>query len=143
MFPAMIGQTPNPSAFAPLPRSLYAPVGLVMGAIVLGVSLTPAAEPFVARLLLFYAATCLAYAAMPFVRRGDIPLVAAWVVLLSELAPCVTGQLISPVKVAADALGVGMATAPVYLARLRQLMQGDVRDPARRASDARKAATAA
>jgi hypothetical protein len=37
--------------------------------------------------------------------------VAAWVVLLSELAPCITGQLISPIKVTADALGVAMAAA--------------------------------
>ena len=36
----------------------------------------------------------------------DIPLVAAWVVLLSELAPCFAGQLMSPANVLADALGV-------------------------------------
>jgi hypothetical protein len=133
MFAVMIGQPltlPGPAA---LPRALYAPVGAAMGLVVLLLSLSPVAEPFMARLMLFYVGTLLAYALMPFVRRGDIPLVAAWVVLLSELAPCVAGQLISPGKVTADALGVAMATGPVYLARLRQVLQGDVRPGGRRA----------
>jgi hypothetical protein len=135
MFPAMIGQNLTLHGHAALPRTVYVPVGLALGAVVLGLSLTPLAEPFVVRLLLFYAATLAAYGLMPFVRRGDIPLVAAWVVLLSELAPCIGGQLISPEKVTADALGVAMAAGPVYLARLRQLMQGDVRPGGRRASE--------
>ena len=74
----------------------------MLGAAVLVASLSPPAEPFLARMLIYYAATSLAYATMPYVRRGDIPLVAAWVVLLSELAPCFAGQLISPVKVTAS-----------------------------------------
>ncbi|HET6971041.1 MAG TPA: hypothetical protein VFH92_07950 [Phenylobacterium sp.] len=135
MFPAMIGQNLTFTSVTPLPRAAYAPLGAVLGGIVLALSLTPITEPFLARLLLFYAGTALAYACMPFVRRGDIPLVAAWVVLLSELAPCVAGHLISPVKVTADALGVAMATAPIYLARLRQVMQGDIRPAGRRASE--------
>lgn len=118
-----------------LPRSLYVTAATVMGGAVLAVSLTPLAEPFLARLLLFYAGTLGAYALMPFVRRGDVPLVAAWVVLLSELAPCIGGQLISPEKVCADALGVLLAAAPVYVARLRQIRQGDIRPPGRRATD--------
>jgi hypothetical protein len=118
-----------------LSRRLYAPVGAAMGAAVLGLSLTPLAEPFFARLLLFYLATAAAYGLMPFVRRGDIPLVAAWVVLLAELSPCVSGRLISPVKVTADVLGVLMAAGPIYLARMRQVMQGDMRATTRRASD--------
>lgn len=121
--------------FAGLPRRLYAPVGVVVGVAVLALSLTPLTDGFVARLLLFYAATTLAYGLMPFVRRGDVPLVAAWVVLLSELSPCIVGQLISPVKVTADVLGVLMAAGPIYLARLRQVMQGDTRPAARRASE--------
>lgn len=118
-----------------LPRRFYAPVGVIVGATVLGLSLTPFTDAFVARLLLFYAGTALAYGLMPFVRRGDVPLVAAWVVLLSELSPCIVGQLISPVKVTADVLGVLMAAGPIYLARLRQVMQGDTRPSARRASE--------
>lgn len=135
MFPAMIGQNVSLPGFTALPRTLYVPVAIAMGLAVLGLSLTPLAEPFIARLILFYLATLLAYALMPFVRRGDIPLVAAWVVLLSELAPCVAGQLISPVKVTADALGVAMAAGPIYLARLRQVAQGDIRPGGRRASE--------
>jgi hypothetical protein len=131
----MIGLPLSLPDFPALPRASYAPVGLALGAALLALSLTPLAEPFLARLLMFYVATCLAYALMPFVRRGDIPLVAAWVVLLSELAPCVTGQLISPIKVTADALGVAMAAAPIYLARLRQVRQGDTRPGGRRASE--------
>jgi hypothetical protein len=125
----------NLPAISALPRTLYAPIGAAMGAVMLALSLSPLAEPFLARLLLFYAGTAAAYALMPFVRRGDIPLVAAWVVLLSELAPCVAGELISPVKVTADVLGVLMATVPIYVARLRQVHQGDIRPGGRRATE--------
>ena len=121
--------------FTTLPRKRYVPVGLVLGAAVLGLSMTPLADGFVARLMLFYTATALAYGLMPFARRGDIPLVAAWAVLLSELAPCLTGKLLSPTNVAADGLGVMMATLPFFIARFRQLQQGDVRPAGRRASD--------
>ena len=120
---------------SPLPRPLYAPVGLIMGAAVLALSLMPLTDGFLARVVLFYAGTSLAYGLMPYVRRGDIPLVAAWVILLSELAPCLSGELISPLKVTADALGVMMATGPIYIARMRQVMQGDTRPTGRRASD--------
>lgn len=133
----MIGQQLQMPAWAGLPRAYYLPVAAGLGAVVLAMALTPWTEAFAARVLLFYAATSLAYAAMPFVRRGDVPLVAAWVILLAELAPCLAGQLISPVKVAADAAGVLMAAGPIYIARLRQVQQGDVRPIGRRASDAK------
>ena len=123
------------SGAASLPRSRYMAAASAMGAGVLFLALTPLADPFLARFMLFYLGTLGAYALLPFVRRGDVPLVAAWVVLLSELAPCVAGQLISPEKVAADALGVLLAAAPVYVARFRQLRQGDIRPPGRRATD--------
>ena len=131
----MIGQNLTLPAFAALPRRAYVPVGLTLGAMVLALSMTPMMDGFVARLMLFYIATVLAYGLMPYARRGDLPLVAAWVVLLSELAPCITGQLLSPIDVAADGLGVVMAAAPFFIARMRQLQQGDVRVPGRRASD--------
>ncbi|HEX7887654.1 MAG TPA: hypothetical protein VF474_16895, partial [Phenylobacterium sp.] len=60
----------------------------------------------------------------------------AWVVLLAELAPCISGEMISPVRVTADALGVLMASGPIYVARLRQVQQGDVRPGGRRANEA-------
>jgi len=122
----------------PLRRPFYLPLALALGVVVLGLSLTPVADGFLPRLLLFYAGTGLAYALMPFVRRGDVPLVAAWVVLLAELAPCIGGELMSPVKVTADALGVLMAAAPIYVARLRQVAQGDIRPGGRRASETRR-----
>lgn len=128
----------NIPAFMPLKRPFYMPLAIALGAVVLGLSLTPLAEGFLARTLLFYAGTSLAYSLMPFVRRGDVPLVAAWVVLLAELAPCIAGELMSPMKVTADALGVLMAAAPIYIARLRQVLQGDVRPGGRRASEARR-----
>ena len=124
-----------PSAFA-LPRGFYRPAGLVIGAVVLGLSMTPVAETPLGRLGLFYAATSLAYLLMPFARRSDIPLVAAWVVLLSELAPCLTGQLLSPLNVLADGFGVVMAAGPIFIARYRQKLQGDIRPGARRTADA-------
>ncbi len=111
------------------------PLAFVLGVAVLALSMAPAFDGFVPRMLLFYAGTSAAYVLMPYVRRGDIPLVASWVILISELAPCVTGDLISPNRVAADALGVLMAAAPIYLARMRQVMQGDVRAGGRRATD--------
>lgn len=131
----MMGHQLKLPALTALPRPLYVPVAAVMGLAILGVSLTPIAEPFLARVLIFYAGVNLAYALMPYVRRGDIPLVAAWVVLLAELAPCFAGQLISPVKVTADVLGVVMAAGPIYVARLRQVQQGDIRPSGRRASE--------
>ncbi|MBL8556140.1 MAG: hypothetical protein JNL41_17820 [Phenylobacterium sp.] len=118
-----------------IPRPLYVPVAAIMCLAVLAISLTPLAEPFLARVLIFYAAVNLAYALMPYVRRGDIPLVAAWVVLFCELAPCFAGSLISPTRVTADVLGVVMAAGPIYVARLRQVQQGDIRPPGRRASE--------
>jgi len=121
--------------FTPLRRPFYMPLALALGAVVLGLSLAPFTAGFLPRVLLFYVGTSMAYGLMPYVRRGDVPLVAAWVVLLSELAPCFAGQLISPTKVAADALGVLMAAAPIYVARLRQVMQGDIRPAGRRASE--------
>ena len=124
-----------PPAFA-LPRRLYKPAGLLIGAVVLALSMTPVAETTLGRLGLFYAATSLAYLLMPFARRSDIPLVAAWAVLLSELAPCLGGQLLSPMNVLADAFGVMMAAAPIFIARYRQKQQGDVRPGARRTADA-------
>jgi hypothetical protein len=131
----MVMPTASTLRAASLPRPFYIGAAALMGLLVLGVSLSPAADGFLVRLLLFYAATAGAYALMPFIRRGDIPLVAAWVILIAELTPCFTGRLISPVKVTADAAGVLMATTPIYIARLRQVLQGDIRPGGRRASD--------
>lgn len=131
----MTGHRIRLATASPVPRALYAPLGAAMGLAVLAVSLSPLADPFLVRVLLYWAATSIAYGLMPYVRRGDIPLVAAWVVLFSELAPCVMGELISPAKVAADVLGVSMAAVPIYVARLRQVQQGDTRPVGRRATD--------
>jgi hypothetical protein len=131
----MVMPTASTLRAASLPRPFYVVAATLVGLVVLGVSLSPAADGFLVRLMLFYAATAGAYALMPFVRRGDIPLVAAWVILVAELAPCFTGHLISPGKVTADALGVSMAAGPIYIARLRQVLQGDIRPGGRRASD--------
>jgi hypothetical protein len=131
----MTGHRIRIAAASPLPRLYYAPLGALLGLGVLGVSLTPLADAFLVRVLIYWAATSAAYGLMPYIRRGDIPLVAAWVVLFAELAPCITGQLISPEKVAADALGVLMAAVPIYVARLRQVQQGDTRPCGRRATE--------
>lgn len=131
----MIGQNVSIPGLSALPRRLYVPVGCAMGAAVLVLSLTPLTDAFIPRMLLFYAGITAAYGLMPFARRGDVPLVAAWVVLLSELAPCIGGELISPIKVAADALGVLMAVGPIYIARFRQVQQGDIRPSGRRANE--------
>jgi hypothetical protein len=92
--------------------------------------------------LTFYGITAAAYAALPFVRRGDVLMVAIWLVLASGVAPCVVGQEISAPRMFADMGGVLMAAAPIYIARLRQLAQGDTRDlPRRRQLEREVAAT--
>lgn len=131
----MIAHRIRAAAASPIPRPLYAPMGAAMALAVLAASLSPLADAFLVRVLVYWGATSIAYALMPYVRRGDIPLVAAWVVLLAELAPCIAGELISPAKVAADVLGVSMAAVPIYVARLRQVQQGDTRPSGRRATD--------
>jgi hypothetical protein len=85
--------------------------------------------------LTFYGVTAGAYGLLPFVRRGDVAIVAMWLVLGMGLAPCFLGEEISAPHVFADLGGVLMAAAPVYIARFRQLAQGDVRDHRRRAID--------
>lgn len=133
-----MGQLIQTSRLPVLRRPFYLPLAFGLGVAVLGLSLLPGADAFIPRLLLFYAGTSLAYGLMPFVRRGDVPLVAAWVVLISELTPCFAGELMSPTKVTADILGVLMAASPIYIARLRQVLQGDVRPGGRRATEGKR-----
>ena len=80
----------------------------------------------------FYIITAGGYAALPFVRRGDVLMVASWLVLAAGVAPCVAGQEISAPHMFADIAGVVTAAAPIYIARLRQVAQGDTRNPRRR-----------
>jgi hypothetical protein len=85
--------------------------------------------------LTFYAVTAGAYGLLPFMRRGDIALVAIWVVLGVGVAPCFAGHELSAPQMFADLAGVLMGAAPVYIARFRQLAQGDVRLYRRREGD--------
>jgi hypothetical protein len=116
-------------------RPSNAVVGAAIAAAVLAVCLTGVAGDFMSRALLFYAGVSAAYVLLPYVRRGDIPLAAMWVVLAAELAPLTSGQLISPVTVGADVAGVALAAAPIFIARLRQVVQGDTRSRNRRQRD--------
>jgi hypothetical protein len=84
---------------------------------------------------IFYAVTAGGYLALPFIRRGDILMVAGWLVLASGVGPCVLGQEISAPNMFADMAGVATAAAPIYIARLRQIAQGDMRNPRRRQTD--------
>lgn len=86
--------------------------------------------------LTFYGVTAGAYALLPFMRRGDIAVVAIWVVLAVGVAPCFVGQELSAPHMFADLAGVLMGTAPIYIARLRQVAQGDVRPYRRREMEA-------
>jgi hypothetical protein len=86
--------------------------------------------------LTFYGVTAGAYGLLPFVRRGDIAMVAMWVVLGVGVAPCVFGQELSASHMFADMAGVLMGAAPVYIARFRQIAQGDVRHFRRRGDEA-------
>jgi len=118
-------------------RSGYLAMAAVLAAAVLTPCMAGVADDTLVRVGLFYVAVSLAYVLMPYARRGDIPLVAMWVVLAAELAPLAAGQLISPRTTAADVAGVLMAAGPIYIARARQLMQGDARPRNRRATETR------
>jgi hypothetical protein len=85
--------------------------------------------------LIFYGVTAGAYGALPFVRRDDIAIVAMWLVLAVGVAPCVDGREISAPQMFADMAGVLMAALPIYLARYRQVAQGDIRHDRRRTID--------
>jgi len=80
----------------------------------------------------FYGVTIAAYAALPFVRRGDVLMVAGWLVLAAGVAPCAMGQEISAPHMFADMAGVVTAAVPIYIARMRQVAQGDIRTQRRR-----------
>ncbi len=88
-----------------------------------------------ARAILFYGITSAAYCSLPFVRRGDIALVAMWLMLLVGIAPLFNGEELNAKLMFADMAGVLLAAAPIYIARLRQILQGDVRADGRRAED--------
>jgi hypothetical protein len=86
--------------------------------------------------LVFYGVTAGAYGLLPFVRRGDIAMVAIWLMLAVGVAPCVEGRELSAPHMFADMAGVLMAVIPIYLARYRQIVQGDIRRHRRRDTDA-------
>ena len=88
----------------------------------------------------FWAVTCGAYMLLPHVRRGDVLMGGMWLVLAAGVAPCALGQEISAPRMFADMAGVVMAAAPVYIARLRQLAQGDLRETPRRRQNESEAA---
>jgi hypothetical protein len=86
--------------------------------------------------LIFYGVTAGAYGLLPFVRRADIAIVAMWVVLGVGISPCFFGEELSASHMFADMAGVLLAAAPVFIARFRQVAQGDVRLYRRRQDEA-------
>lgn len=92
-------------------------------------------DNWVASALIFYGVTIGAYGLLPFVRRGDIAMAAMWLVLAVGVAPCVDGHELSAQHMFADMAGVLMAAGPIYLARFRQIVQGDTRHGRRRETD--------
>ena len=82
--------------------------------------------------LTFYGVTAGAYGLLPFVRRGDVVMVAIWLVLGVGVTPCFFGHELSAPQMFGDLAGVLMGAAPVYIARFRQLAQGDIRPHRRR-----------
>ena len=107
------------------------------GMLVAPLSLPAPVSPdnWVVSALIFYGVTFGAYGFLPFVRRGDIAMAAMWLVLAVGVAPCVQGRELSAPHMFADMAGVLMAAGPIYLARFRQIVQGDTRHPRRRATD--------
>lgn len=121
-----------------LVRAICAVVVLTSAVVlVLPLSLRPSILPDSLSLdaIVFYAVTAGAYGLLPFVRRGDIVMVAMWLVLGVGIAPCVLGQELSAARMFADMGGVLAAAAPIYIARFRQTAQGDVRPYHRRQAE--------
>lgn len=85
--------------------------------------------------LTFYGVTAGAYGLLPFIRRGDVVMVAMWLVLGVGVAPCFLGQELSAPRMFADMGGVLAAAMPIYIARFRQIAQGDVRPFRRREAE--------
>lgn len=106
--------------------------------LVLMLSLRAVGPPWLVTIhvLTFYGITAGAYAALPFIRRGDILMVASWLVLGAGVAPCFAGRELSAPHMFADMAGVLMAAAPIYIARYRQVAQGDIRPMQRREGEA-------
>ena len=92
-------------------------------------------DNLVARTVLFYVVTSGAYAFLPFVRRGDIAMVTMWLVLAVGVTPCIAGRELNAAHMFADMAGVLMSALPIYIARFRQLVQGDLRIYRRRDTD--------
>ncbi|MBS0362756.1 MAG: hypothetical protein JSR98_15375 [Proteobacteria bacterium] len=106
--------------------------------LVLPLSLRPSLLPhgLTVDAIVFYGVTAGAYGLLPFVRRGDVVMVAMWLVLAVGVAPCFLGQELSAPRMFADMAGVLAAAGPVYIARFRQVAQGDVRPHRRREAEA-------
>jgi hypothetical protein len=92
-------------------------------------------DNLVARTVLFYVVTSGAYAFLPFVRRGDIAMVTMWLVLAVGVTPCMAGRELNASHMFADMAGVLMSALPIYIARFRQVVQGDMRIYRRRETD--------
>jgi hypothetical protein len=92
-------------------------------------------ENLAARGAVFWVVTAGAYLALPFIRRGDIGMVSMWLVLAIGIAPCFAGRELNAFHMFADMSGVLMAAGPIYIARYRQVVQGDVRTLRRRQID--------
>lgn len=128
------------SRFAAAAAVALAAVAAVAVVTLLGPELT---APVTVHAFTFYAVTATAYLALPFVRRGDVLMAGIWLVLGAGVAPCVFGQEISATHMFADIAGVLMAAAPIYIARLRQVAQGDIRIFRRRQAEHEAAQEAA
>lgn len=125
------------SAILPLRLVRFATAFAVLAVAIAMVAPLSLADPIYpdaawARALVFYVATAGAYATLPYVRRGDVAMVAMWLVLAVGVAPCFSGRELSAGNMFADMGGVLMAALPIYIARFRQVAQGDLRHHRRR-----------
>jgi hypothetical protein len=62
-------------------------------------------------------------------------MVGMWLVLAVGIAPCIAGRELNAAHMFADMAGVLGAALPIYIARFRQIIQGDVRLYRRRQVD--------
>lgn len=95
-------------------------VGLVL---LLGPFHLPNGLDKVAHVAGFYGFTLVALAALPWNRKTDILLAAAFIALSSEAAQAFTGRNMSLLDMAADVAGVAAAGLPIYVAEFRAAAQ--------------------
>jgi VanZ family protein len=113
----------TPSKIVLLVRFLTVFAGVIATVLLLGPFHAPPGWDKLAHGTMFYGLTLLALVCLPWNRKGEIVVALIAIGGASEIAQHFTGRDMSLFDWLADAAGVIVAAAPVYVARLRQIAQ--------------------